>query len=199
MQTVKIDCPYCSFDHGISHIPGWQNHYCQNCGNTFVVSIDDQGRINVYRKENIASPRSRSTDSNTSLSGFYDRLKDRLTERKYLGVERISPIQWAFMKPAGAIADPRVIAVIDARSIAEPPSRTFERVDDWFQKAIGRRRGEGLLLFLYFRPAATLVDEIRKSHFYAGSIPVTAGAYDLSTGKYWLSYSGPWETDIFSS
>jgi hypothetical protein len=133
------------------------------------------------------------------LSRLYDRLKARLAERKYLGVERSLPIQWAFLRPAGALTDPRVIAVIDARSITEPPSATFERVKDWFQKTIGGHRGEGLLLFVYSRPPATLVDEIRRSHFYAGSIAVTAGAYDLATDSHWLSYPGPWETDAFGS
>jgi hypothetical protein len=135
----------------------------------------------------------------TEILRFYDRLKAHLAERKYLGVERTLPIQWAFLKPAGALADPRVVAVIDARSITEPPSRTFERVKEWFHKTVGGRRGEGLLLFVYSWPPATIVDEIRGSHFYAGSIPVTAGAYDLSSDKHWLSYSGPWETDVFGS
>lgn len=135
----------------------------------------------------------------TDLERLYARLKARLAARKYLEVAGSSPITWAFMKAGGALTDPRAVAVIDARAIAESPSHTFERVKGWFQSVLSGPRGEGLLLFVYSRPVATLVDEIRKSHFYAGSKSVTAGAYDLSSDMHWLSYTGPWEAEVFDS
>lgn len=44
-NTIKLDCPYCSYDHAITRIPGKQHHHCTNCGNDFVVVIDDYGRV----------------------------------------------------------------------------------------------------------------------------------------------------------
>lgn len=102
----------------------------------------------------------------------------------------------AFLKPGGGLSDPRVIAVVDGRTTTDSPGQIFERLKNWFETAPGGRRGEGFLLFVYFDPPASAVDEITGSHFYAGNIAVAAGAYDLLHGKHWLSYSA-WESDVF--
>lgn len=135
------------------------------------------------------------------LARFHNWLNARLAANGYVPVGTVAPVQWAFLRPAGGLYDPRLIAVVDGRQLAEAPSTTFERIRDWFQRTRGggMRGGEGLLLFVYSAPTATLIEELKASRFYAGNGAVEAGAYDLATGKHWLSYSGSWETDIFAS
>lgn len=50
MGKIEVNCPYCSAEQTISHVPGVQTLPC-SCHRTFVVRIDDEGRLYIQREE----------------------------------------------------------------------------------------------------------------------------------------------------
>jgi hypothetical protein len=134
-----------------------------------------------------------------AMARLYRQLQARLLDRHFVEVAPAPPLLCAFLKPAAGLGDTRVLGVIDGRRTTDAVPRLFERVAPWFERVTGGHRGDGLLLFVYAPALATTVDAIRQSRFYAGSIPVTAGAYDLTSDGHWLSYGGAWDADLFGS
>jgi hypothetical protein len=139
----------------------------------------------------------RRVGANPALGELHDRFANKLRGKGYSEVATMPPLQWGFLYPAQQLWPSWLIGVVDARGSHESPAKTFERVSTWFESTTGGLQGNGLLLFLCERPEATWRDEICESHFYAGNIPVAAGAYDLVSGKHWLSNPGEWESQLF--
>jgi hypothetical protein len=138
----------------------------------------------------------RRDESSGGLDALHDRLKQHMEPKGYLEVEGVAPLQWGFVKPADTSHPARKIGIFDARNSRESLSQTFDRVSNWFVQASGGGATTGLLLFVYVRPDRTITREIEEqARFYVGGIAVAAGAYDLVSSSYWLSYE--WKDQIF--
>lgn len=135
------------------------------------------------------------------LTRFYDWLRERLSAKGYQELrvtQQMYPLQLAFERPAGAIADTRVIGVVDTAMTTNSLTEICEHLKNWFQTTQGSYRGgPGLLLFVCYNPSAAFVDAIKKAPFLAGHVSVDVCAYDALQGTHWPSASSICALDVF--
>jgi hypothetical protein len=121
-------------------------------------------------------------------SQFYQWLRARLTQKGYVEIGAVQPIDLAFLK-ASAFGN-HVIGVIDTSRGTDSPTQMLQGTEKWFQQMRGTA-GAGCLLFLYHGPPNALA-EIEKIGGY-----MTAGAHNLHSGEHWLAMHHGFERDIY--
>ena len=141
--------------------------------------------------------------SGNEATRFHEWLRTRLSGKGYQELRvtpQMRPLRLAFLRPAGAIADARVIGVVDTAVTSNTPAEISEHLKSWFQTTQGSHRGgPGLLLLVCYNPSALFVDAVKKGSFYAGNVSVEVAAYDAISGTHWLSRTSECTSDVFDS
>jgi len=132
-----------------------------------------------------------------SCQQFCEDLRSRLSNKGYAEMNPPAPLNVAMLKQTFGGNIPKVVAVIDASYISDPPTKTFSRVQGWIKQLLGRG-GAGVVLFVYNQPLASAVNEISQlGKGLLGYGQVVAGTYDLLNNQYWLSDHMGWPEEIF--
>ncbi len=131
--------------------------------------------------------------SSQALNG----IRNRLTNKDYIEVRPPLHYEIAMMKQTFGGTIPKVVAIFDATMTTDSPTTIYQRHHDWFSKLLGNT-GAGVILFLYFQPSASQVDEISKlGSGMLGYGQVVAGVFDIANNKYWMSDHMGWPDEIF--
>lgn len=126
------------------------------------------------------------------IAPFLDQLRNRLTlEKKWIGLEPHSPIQFARLRYRYFDEAPDVVTVVDAQNSSETPTAIFQSLKNWFDVAIPRH-GRGVLILVYSSVSREIDAHIRNASWGR----VERSWYDLSKSEHFLS-AGDLEGDIF--
>ncbi|MCE0722560.1 MULTISPECIES: hypothetical protein [Legionella] len=132
-----------------------------------------------------------------NLGQFYNGLSDRLANKNYTEVRPVPPLDLAFLKQSMGGLIPKVIGVTNSINSTDSPATTFQYATPWFKKLLGNG-GAGALVYIYWQPTATTVDEVMKlGSGMLGYGQVIAGVYDLFSNHYWMSDHMNWPQEIF--
>lgn len=187
MQTIKVDCPYCSMDYAVTLIPGRQEHKCLNCGHNFIVNIDDDYRVDVRREENF----SEVPYYETFIEQFIDVLRDNSWE--LLGGHS-KTIDIIAKKDMGFGYSLNLIGIINGDNFRD--IKEVQDVFDEFYEFIVQNTSSssnithpssGLLLLTFSNAYKTEIDdesrEIEQHSKWKG-IYASVGAFDFSKDKF---------------
>lgn len=188
METIRVDCPHCSMDHAITLIPGLQQHTCTNCGGRYVVIIDNYGRVNVRRENNLVD--SPVNCYEIFLTQIYDNLKKddwQLVQGHSKLIDLVAKKEHGIGWPIhfiGSVSGDKFHNFSEMRA-------TFDEFHDFIKQNTDSfdilHSFSGLLLFNFTNVYQTnLDDECRqwKRTTPFSRLIVSAAAFDFSTESY---------------
>ncbi len=199
MRTIKVDCPYCSMDHAVTFIPGWQQHKCFNCGHNFIVNIDDYGRVDVRREDDFSGAPCHEVfieqfmkilreDSWKILDGY----------PKTIDIIAKKDISFSFQKNfIGIVNGDNFTDIRDVRHILDEFYDYIDRNTDSSSNMM--YSFSGLLLLTFSNAYQTEIDDESREieqHSIWKRIYTSVGVFDFSTERYFNSktkYGGIWD------
>jgi len=190
METIKIDCPHCSMDHGITLIPGLQQHTCFNCNKRYVVVIDNYGSVNIRREANIP-------ESPYCHDLFMEQLTVNLDKDKWqimqghsksidLVAKKDNGIGWP-IHFLGHVNAERIHSFDEMRHVFDEFHDFIVQNTDYFDVL---HSFSGLLLFSFSNVYHTNLDDECRSWIRRSQLKrliVSAAAFDFSTESYFSS------------
>lgn len=191
MRTIRVDCPYCSMDHAVSHNPGWQTHHCFNCGNSFVVYIDDYGRVDVRREEDFVAASCFEMFSDQFiklLQGEDWELLDSYRDE----IDLIARKDMGFYQSINFIGVTNGNSYNDVSGVRQTLDKFYDFIERNSDMSDMSHSFSGLLLLTFDNVYKTEIDDesrMLEHNSFWKRIYTSAGAFDFSTETYFGSKS----------